>query len=80
MSLLQASDLLIFYSDEYTEISKSNISIINSIISRSIWMEDTPLQKYISTTFRDPYPRTNSREAFRPHTDLELVDEDEEIS
>ena len=43
-------------------------------------MEDTPLQKYISTTFRDPYPRTNSCEAFRPHTDLELVDEDEEIS
>ena len=76
MSLLLASYLLIFHSDEYTGISKSNLSIISSRASRSILMEDTSLHSYISKTYRDPYPPTNSREAFRPYTDLELDDEE----
>ena len=39
-------------------------------------MEDTSLHSYISKTYRDPYPPTNSREAFRPYTDLKLDDEE----
>ena len=56
VSLWIASYLLLFHSDKYFRISKSNISIISSRASMSILREDSPLHSYISTTYRDPYP------------------------